>query len=314
VGVPVRGAALVTGNCGFLGRRFARALTAAGWDVDGIDVVNHCDARDIHRWADPEGYGLVVHCAAVVGGRKVIDGDPLAQAVNLELDAALFGWARRARPGRVAYISSSSAYPVSLQTAGMRRRLQEADLDLDGLAGSLLGLPDRLYGWSKLTGEYLAVLAREAGVPVTVVRPFSGYGEDQPADYPFPAFIDRALRRAAPFTIWGDGRQVRDWIHADDIVAATLALCEAGADGPVNLGWGLPVSMTELAALICDAAGYREPVLDLLPDAPHGVAWRVADITRMSAYYQPQVTLADGIARALKRRGAYRLVTARPGP
>jgi nucleoside-diphosphate-sugar epimerase len=297
--------ALVTGSAGFIGRHMAAALEAAGYDVLGIDLDGpvHWDALDFFNEQPPsEGcarmlprgaFGVVVHAAAVVGGREVIDGDPLAQAVNLELDAAMFRWAARTRPGRVVYLSSSAMYPVGYQGADFHLPLRE-DMAYTGLAGD----PDQLYGWTKLTGEKLAALARANGVPVTVVRPFSGFGEDQSTDYPFPAFAARARAREDPFTVWGDGRQVRDFIHVDDICAAILTMIRDGIDGPANLGTGRATSMRDLAAMMCAAAGY-EPEIKTLPGKPSGVAYRVADVTRMREFYEPAVSLEDGVERAL---------------
>ena len=300
MGWPAVKTALVTGSAGFIGRHIAAALLDAGYSVMGWDIANGADARDYFRTSDGSGCDVVVHCAAVVGGRAKIDGSPLDLAVNLELDAALFQWAARTRtrPGRVVYISSSAVYPVMLQTWDDARPLRESAVTLDE---PIVGVPDQLYGWSKLTGEVLAGHARDAGVPVTVVRPFSGYGEDQSADYPFAAFAARARNREDPFVIWGSGDQVRDWIHVDDIAAAILAAVDGGIDGPVNLGTGRPTSMRELARMFCAAAGYQ-PDFKVLPDRPSGVAYRVADITRMSEFYQPAVSLEDGVARAIKER------------
>lgn len=296
--------ALVLGSSGFVGSHFARYLRGEGWDVTGIDITpgEHTtavmDARNYLRGyggAMPE-YDLVLHCAAVVGGRAVIEGSPLAQAVNLELDAALFSWARTARPGRVVYFSSSAAYPVRLQQPGLRHKLAEADIDLDDIRS-----PDALYGHAKLTGEYLARLARAAGVAVTVVRPFSGYGPDQDASYPFPAFCDRALRREDPFLIWGSGDQVRDWVHVDDITGLVMEMYRLDANGPLNIGWGRAVSMRELAGKICQAAGY-EPGFEFAASAPSGVPWRVANPARSWQVRRPQVHLEQGIAEALEHR------------
>jgi nucleoside-diphosphate-sugar epimerase len=292
--------ALVTGSAGFVGRHFTAHLRERGWKVQAIDIRDNGDALDVFRdRSDAVSYDLVIHAAAVVGGRQVIEADPMAQAVNFELDAAMFRWALRTRPGRVVYFSSSAAYPVHLQNRGTGRRLDEHDIRLDEPCGP----PDQLYGWSKRTGEYLATRAREYGLPVTVVRPFSGYGEDQDACYPFPAFIDRALRREDPFLVWGDGSQVRDFIHIDDIVAAVMAMYEKDANGPVNLGSGQPVSMRQLAALVCAEAGYS-PEIESVPSAPSGVGYRVACPTKMYSYHGPKVTLQQGIRRALEyRRG-----------
>lgn len=291
--------ALITGHAGFAGRHFERALAGAGWRTEGIDLADRSgawrgDARNLFRVSETR-YDLVVHCAAIVGGRALIDGPALALASNLELDAGLFQWAERTRPGRVLYLSSPAAYPVDLQ-CGAGRRLREADLDL-----SAPRLPDQLYGWAKLTGEMLAARARAGGVPVTIVRPFSGFGEDQSGDYPFPSFAARAAAREDPFAIWGDGAQVRDWVHIDDIVRAALHLAAEGVDGPVNIGTGRPVSMRELASMFARAAGYS-PEFRPLPGRPAGVAYRVADVTRLREYYEPGVSLEDGVRRALAAR------------
>lgn len=292
--------ALVTGSGGFAGRHFVQALEARGYRVLGVDPADdrapRTDARDFFR-QDCTRYDLVIHCAAVVGGRASIDGAPLALAVNLELDAGLFQWALRNRPGRIVYISSSAAYPVHLQRLAANLRLAEYEID-PSMASQQLGTPDQLYGWAKLTGENLAYRARQAGLNVTVIRPFSGYGEDQSPDYPFRAFVERAKQRADPFEIWGNPLQCRDFIHIDDIVEATLVMCENGIDGPVNLGTGRATSMRDLAHTVAALASYT-PFFCPVRDAPMGVGYRVADVTRLNEFYTPKISLEEGIRRAL---------------
>ena len=71
-------------------------------------------------------------------------------------------------------------------------------------------------------------------------RPFSGYGEDQSFDYPFPSLIRRVLNKEAPITIWGSGDQCRDFIHIDDIVEAVMQTKDVLKPGEVlNLGSGV---------------------------------------------------------------------------
>lgn len=305
--------ALITGDRGFLGRHFAAELKRRGYEVTGLDV-KASPAQDcrlyfrecLSRGTEPGGWNLVVHCAAVVGGRATIDGDPLATAESLSIDAEMFRWAAVARPGRVLYFSSSAAYPITYQQ-GIRIKLDEdsvwnGDRDDHGLPvpGTFWDVsePDQVYGWSKVTGELLASRLREAGVAVTVVRPFSGYGEDQDENYPFRALLERVRRREDPLTVWGTGEQVRDWIHVDDVVAGALAVTESGTEDPVNLCTGRATSFLKLASLMASAAGY-EPVVKPLADKPAGVAYRVGDPTRMRRYYQPRVDLMDGILRAM---------------
>lgn len=293
--------ALVTGSAGFIGRHITRGLRAAGWHVAGLDIAEaarptlpyaRVDCRDFFRRTD-QYFDLVVHCAAMVDGREAIDGKPaLLGAYNLQLDGALFEWALRTRPGRIVYFSSSAAYPIALQLEP-GHRLREHDIELGHPQ-----TPDATYGWVKLTGEQIIHNLRHARLPVTVVRPFSGYGDDQEPCYPFPAMIARAARHDSPFDVWGDGQQIRDFIHVNDIVSAVLTLVDAGIDGPVNLGTGRATSMDELARLAMRAAGYQAPIRHLA-HKPAGLRYRVADPSQLHRYFQHQVTLEEGIDRAL---------------
>lgn len=283
---------LITGNRGFVGTQFWKLLDTPDNELTGVDIVDGNDARDFFRVNDVR-YDLVIHLAAVVGGRKTIEGAPLSVAVDLSIDSEMFQWALRTRPGRVVYYSSSAAYPTVLQRRGTEWKLSEDFIDLDNLQSA-----DLTYGWSKLTGEYLARFAEEAGVRVHVFRPFSGYGETQALDYPFPSFIARGKRRDSPFDVWGDGTQVRDFIHIDDVVGATLEAVNQDVPGPVNLGWGRATSFNDLAEMVMNEAGYSGDI-NHLPAEPVGVHYRVCDPTKMLSFYTPTVSLEEGIRRAL---------------
>jgi nucleoside-diphosphate-sugar epimerase len=285
---------LLTGHRGFVGRHLHTTMEERGWDVTGIDLVDGVDALDFFR-SETGRFDLAVHCAAIVGGRASIDGSPLGVATNLALDSWYMRWLVRARVPRAVYFSSSAAYPVGLQKKGWPfTRLHESHIDPDYPAD-----PDATYGLAKLVGEQLAEYAEAEGCRILIPRPFSGYGEDQADVYPFPAFAARARRREDPFTIWGDGSSARDWIHIDDLVGATLALLDAGVTGPVNLGTGRATSFDELARQMAAAAGYA-PVLRYEETAPQGVHTRVCDPSLMRGFYEPKVSLEEGVRRAVK--------------
>ena len=335
--------ALVTGSAGFIGRHFYDRLLRDGWTVAGCDIdpassfETRLDCRRVFE-VDERHYDLVVHCAAIVGGRANIDGNPLAIAENLAIDSDFARWCLRARPGRVVYFSSSAAYPVGYQgdeqrmvTWHLRENLIDHDNDPDDyphfwqpdamygwvkLTGErpmaevkAAGIPihvfrpawqpDAMYGWVKLTGERLMAKVRAAGIPIHVFRPFSGYGADQSTDYPFPAMIERAKRGADPFQIWGDGKQVRDWVHVDDIVNCVMAAIEQDYQEPLNIGTGIGTSMNDLAAMICATASHSAEFEHLL-DKPVGVQCRVADTTNMVGIYTPEISLEEGVARCFR--------------
>lgn len=284
--------ALVSGSSGFIGSAVARSLASAGYRVRPLDVAPHDgeDARDYFRSSDAR-YDVVVHCAAVVGGRRVIEWTPLNHAQNLEIDAALFSWAQRTKPGRVVYFSSSCAYPIHL--AHENRHLHETDINLHAPAW-----PDELYGWTKLTGEVVAATAQAAGVPVSVVRPFSVYGPGMREGFAVRGFLEQVKRRADPIEVWGDAGQVRDFIHVSDVCKAVLMIAGMGIDGPVNLGTGRATSLHELATMMGKAARYW-PEVKVDHSMPAGVPRLVADPGRLHEFYTPSVTLEEYFAEVL---------------
>lgn len=297
--------ALVTGSAGFVGRHMARALADRGYRVYGIDTAyaDPTDARDFFRANDqlPGAIDLVVHCAAVVGGRTMIDGEPLRLAVeDLTLDAELFRWALRMRPGRIVYFSSSAAYPTWWQTSQSKGRLSEECIGVDGDWHA----PDQTYGWVKLTGERLAAEANAEGIRTHVFRPFSGYGHDQALDYPFPAIMQRALQHTAgdEFRVWGLTDSARDWVHIDDVVGCVLAAIDADDIGPMNICTGEATTFEQLATLALAAAGHETVQIVGDTSKPTGVFWRVGDPARMQQVYTPKISIEQGVAMAMEGR------------
>ncbi|HEU4541178.1 MAG TPA: NAD-dependent epimerase/dehydratase family protein [Jiangellaceae bacterium] len=286
--------ALVSGSAGFVGRHAAQVLTDRGYSVNCWDIAEGNDALYLFQW-DTDVYDLVVHCAAVEPHRAAIDGRPMNLAANLHLDSAMFEWAVRTKQRRVLYFSSPAAYPVHLQTGDPQVLLRESDIESEFTWSS----PDAAYGWTKLTGERMARAANEVGLPTYVVRPFSGYGEDQSLNFPFPSIVKRA--RDGDLMVWGPPGQTRDWIHIDDVIAGALEVVEQDVREPVNLCTGIGTEMGELALMVARLAGEPEKPVTYLPDKPTGVMYRVGDPTRMEQIYKPRVSIEEGIARALAR-------------
>ena len=289
--------ALVTGSAGFVGKHFVPFLQRNGYLVTSIDIKTGTDCRDFFK-TSTENFDLVVHLAAIVGGRATIEGEPLSVATDLSIDAEMFNWALKTKPNKIVYYSSSAAYPTQLQGHGLDMKLHEDMIDLENIKN-----PDESYGWAKLTGEMLANYARKSGIKVYVFRPFSGYGFDQDLNYPFPSFVKRVLDKVENFEIWGDGSQVRDFIHIDDVVAGTMAFVDSDIQIPVNLGWGRPTSFNELAELFFEISGWRpKNGITHLLDKPKGVMYRCSNNAKMLEIYQPKITLEDGIREALEKK------------
>ena len=258
----------ITGIGGFIGRHAAHAFRNAGWQVDG------CDKKSGWRVEDGPYMGIevILHCAANIESLDRRQTGTLEQFDDIALDRSLLDRLTKFPPDRLIWMSSCVA---------------AAQDPLDP------------YSTVKATGEAMALhFGRVTGVPVHVLRPFSGYGEDQSASYPFVAIADRAIRRENPLTVWSDS--VRDWVHVDDICRYILAAAngELPAGKPIPIGTGRPTSFTQLARMFADAVGYK-PEISIALDKPAGHPWRVLDERPL---LEPTVSLEEGIKRTVAAR------------
>jgi nucleoside-diphosphate-sugar epimerase len=288
---------LITGHLGFVGRSFLRHFSGKH-EILGIDLKEGNDCRDYFKQSN-QVFDLVIHLAAIVGGRETIENEPLSVATDLSIDSEFFNWVIKTKQKRVVYFSSSAAYPVHLQLPELKYQLKESDINLDDIR-----LPDYTYGWSKLTGEYLAKFVRQSGTKVYVFRPFSGYGADQDLTYPFPSFIDRINRKVDEFEIWGDGTQVRDFIHMDDIVEAVMTVVDNDVEvDALNLGSGIATSFNDLAKTMFEISGHVPTNgIKHLIGKPIGVSYRVCDPTLFNSIYKPKYTLEERIEMILNNK------------
>lgn len=316
---------LITGGAGFVGRHFVRHFLESGDEVHVVDPIEAytggIDPEAGWPLFDPRGYhgfkflkedcrswfkrvrdkdfDYALHLAAMVGGRMMIENNPLVVADDLSIDAEYWQWAKLAQPAKTICFSSSAAYPVRLQTEEHHVLLEE---DMIDFAGDI-GMPDMSYGWAKLTCEYLARLAHEKhGLKSVSYRPFSGYGEDQDDTYPFPSICKRAIehRGASELTVWGTGRQMRDFIHIEDCVRGVIATMDKVDDGDaINLSTGILTSFIEFAQVAADICGYR-PTIRGMTDAPSGVFARGGDIKKQHRLgFAPTIDFRTGIERAI---------------
>ena len=169
-----------------------------------------------------------------------------------------------------------------------------------------IGSPESVnegYGWAKRIEELAAqYLSREAGLRVTVIRPFNLYG----ANYPWrsaekahvvPSLVKRVLDGDDPVVVWGSGQQRRNLLHGRDAAEIITRVIESGTEGAVNIGYEDATSVAELVALVCDVTG-RHPSIVFDRSRPDGASRKAADATRLRALtgnYMPRVTLREGI-------------------
>lgn len=321
---------LITGGCGFVGRYFSRHFTDLGHEVDCVDSLlpgtgaihprdwpmfsllgrpkfhfHNMDCRTFIKDRSPNDYELILHLAALVGGRLVMENDPIAVATDLSIDSEIIYWASnyKIHSPKFLYFSSSAAYPIDFQKRDSYHLLSEHEIDI---SSNFIGKPDLTYGWAKLTGEYLINLAvQRKGLRSIIYRPFSGYGEDQDLTYPFPAICKRALEHdeSKDFVVWGTGQQMRDFVHIEDCVQCVIQTMGSSDTGDAfNISSGIYTSFIELAELCLSTVNKSSKVTGM-STMPEGVFARGGDTRKQNEHgFSPVISLAEGVRRGLAFR------------
>jgi UDP-glucose 4-epimerase len=301
---------VVTGGAGFIGSHLVERLVGDGHEVTVLDDfstgrLEHLE-RCLHRIAVIEGSitdagacarvmrgaGHVFHLAA----RASVEGslrDPLqSHAVNATGTLQVLLAAHAAGVRRVVYAASSAAY-------GSAARLPN---DEDAAPS-----PCSPYAVAKLAGEhYMAAFHQTHGMETVSLRFFNVFGPRQDPESPYaavvPRFVAAALANQAP-TIFGDGRQTRDFVFVQNVVDAMIAASGAPREacGRVfNIGGGARVAIDDLwrdvrALAGCDCDAVHAPArAGEVRDS-----WAALDHAREAFGYAPRVTLREGLRRTV---------------
>ena len=317
---------LITGGAGFVGRRLVKSMLEKGYDVlvvdnivqltGGIDpsggwpLYNPYDYKNFNFLKqDCRGWFInnsdikfdnVFHLAAMVGGREIIENDPLIVAEDLSIDSHFWQWCSKSNPKKVVTFSSSACYPIELQSYENNRLLKEEDITFE----KNIGMPDMTYGWAKLTCEYLGQLAfKKYGIKSICYRPFSGYGEDQDLSYPFPSICKRVIenKNSKIINVWGSGYQMRDFIHIDDCVNAVVkSMNKIHNADPLNLSTGKYTNFIKFAKIAANLIGASPKVIGT-SKTPEGVFARAGDAKKQKKFgIKHSITLEMGIKKSLE--------------
>ncbi|MCB0876367.1 MAG: SDR family oxidoreductase [Solirubrobacterales bacterium] len=170
--------------------------------------------------------------------------------------------------------------------------------------------PRGVYDEAKRYAEALTMAYhRQQGVDTAIVRIFNTYGSRMRAHdgRAIPTFLRQALQNR-PLTVFGDGSQTRSFCYVDDLVNGLVALMESDAHQPVNIGNPDEYTLQQLAETVIEVSGSKsEIVYEALPTDDPQV--RQPDISRAREIlgWEPEVSLADGLARTIETAGRERL-------
>jgi nucleoside-diphosphate-sugar epimerase len=305
---------LVTGGLGFIGSNLVKQLVELGSEVI---IVDNLSKGNIKYLDDIKGHGnvmfikrdltkesvkdiiknkdieLVFHLAAKIGGIKYFHKYPaVILRDNLLITINIFESALDSNVEKIIYFSSSMVFERS-NTFPLSEDL-------------LLKIPPPItsYGFSKLAGEYIArAYNEEYGIKYLIVRPFNVYGPGElPGEEPglahvIPDLVKKVADGQYPLEILGSGEQTRSFTYISDLIDAVLLLVEKAVNDDYNVGNDEEVKIIDLAKLIWEIYGRKEPfAVKNLPPLKYDVQRRVPDISKIKKLgWAPKVKLRDGL-------------------
>jgi GDP-L-fucose synthase len=305
----------VAGHRGLVGSALVRALDKAGYanllirSHADLDLTDQAAVRAFFAQERPE---FVLLAAAKVGGIMVNNNNPANFVYdNLAIQTNVIDAAFRSHTKRLLFLGSSCIYPKCAP-----QPLKEEYL----LSGSLEPT-NRPYAIAKIAGiEMCWAYNRQYGTNFLAAMPTNLYGPSDDYDLSTSHVIPALLRRIVQaktnheslVSIWGSGTPRREFLHSDDLAAASLFLMNLSADHLeallrsdstpplINVGWGEDLTIHELAALIAEMVGFEG---DFVFDntKPDGTPRKLLDVTRLKALgWQPQIDLRTGLQRTVK--------------
>ena len=317
---------LVTGVAGFIGSSMARELLAQGQKVRGLDnfstgkhenvaeVLGQIDLHEtdllnldaLHHAC--RGVDYVLHEAAIPSVPRSVK-DPLGNnRANVDGTLNLLVACRDAKVKRVVYAASSSAYG---DTPTLPKR---EDMPPN---------PISPYAVAKLASEYyMTSFYRCYGLETVCLRYFNVFGPRQDPTSPYSGvlakFINQMLSGEQP-TIFGDGKQSRDFTYIDNVASANLLACRAEtgkvAGKVINVATGRRTDLYQTFLILKRLTGYNGDV-KYGPERAGDVKHSLADISRAEQFlgYKPTVHFEEGLRRTIDwyRSNDPKLQTAEP--
>jgi len=301
---------LVTGGCGFIGSNFIRYLFEARGD--GVSIVNldkltyAANPASLSDLEDRPGYRFVKgDIADPQAVREAMEGctDVVNFAAETHVDRSLLGDASFIETDvRGVFVLLEEA-----RRRGLRRFIQ---ISTDEVYGSISNgsfaedaalNPRNPYAASKAGGDRLAYSYWASyRLPVVITRASNNYGPYQYPEKLIPLFVTNAID-GEPLPLYGDGRNVRDWLYVRDHAAAIDFLLESGEPGEAyNIGGGNETENLEITRRVLKELGRPESLIRFVDDRPGHDRRYSLDTRKLAALgFRPSTPLDRGLSETI---------------
>ena len=295
---------LVTGGCGFIGSHIVDTYVAKGHDVVVIDdlstgTIDNLNSKakfyeeDINGNIEPifreERFELVNHHAAQINVRTSVD-DPVYDArVNVLGTLNLLQMAKNFSVKRFIYASSGGAVYGEPEEYPIKE--------------TMVLCPLSPYGASKVAAErYIITFAELYDLDYVILRYSNVYGPRQIIKSEagvISIFIDRILKNE-PCIVFGDGRQIRDYVNVGDVVQANISALDCNPN-IFNIGTGIETSVNDLIDVFSSILE-RDVAHEHVAPRPGEVFRNVLDYSRASSEigWQPKIELKTGMLKTFE--------------
>jgi dTDP-glucose 4,6-dehydratase len=301
---------LVTGGAGFIGSNFVRYALACheDWQVTTLDKLTYAGRlENLKEVSDHPRHTFVRGDVADVNAVR-----PLVKTAEIVVHFAAETHVDRSLMHAGEFITTDVfgtfvLLEAAREAPGLRRFIQ---ISTDEVYGSVAQgssretdelKPRNPYSASKAGADRLAYsYFATFDVPVIITRASNNYGPYQFPEKVIPLFVTNAMD-GIPVPLYGDGLQVRDWLHVDDHCRAIDLLIDSGASGEVyNVGGGNHVRNVDLTRRILELAGKSEDLIRHVPDRQGHDRRYSLDTSKLRALgWAPQVDFDAGLARTI---------------
>lgn len=267
---------LVTGGAGFIGSEFVRQGISNGNDIVVVDKLSY--AGDIKRLSGFEG--KFVFYKADISDRETIDSIFKNESPDIIVHFAAESHVDRSILNAGPFIETNVKGTQVLLDAAKRYGVEKfinistdevyGDLGEDGSFDETTPLnPNSPYSASKASADMLGrAYFRTYGLPVITVRPSNNYGPWQYPEKFIPVVIFCALNNKK-IPVYGDGRNIREWLYVSDCVGGIFKIINSGTAGEIyNLGSGEEKRNIEVVYAILDIMGKPRTLIDFVEDRP----------------------------------------------